>query len=61
MPDPKNPSKFLDIDELAATPHPLQSLIDGRFRACNVVAGDNISAAIDDKGELRAWGTFRVS
>lgn len=31
------------------------------FRAVRVAAGDSVSLAISDRGELRAWGSFRVS
>lgn len=44
-----------------STPHPIQSLIDERFRAVQIVAGDSISAAVSQSGELRVWGSFRVS
>lgn len=60
VPDPDNPGKFLDVDNLTAIPHPLQSLVDEKFRAVRIAAGDNISAAISDQGELRVWGSFRV-
>jgi regulator of chromosome condensation len=52
--------QFLDVDELTAVPHPVQTLLDENFRAVKIVAGDNISAAISDAGELRVWGSFRV-
>lgn len=61
VPDPENPDSFLDVDELASVPHPLQSLVDENFRAVQVVAGDSICAAVSDKGDLRVWGSFRVS
>jgi len=51
----------MDIDELTSVPHPLQTLIDEKFRAVRVAAGDSISAAISSEGELRVWGSFRVS
>lgn len=60
VPDPDNPDQFLDIDDLTAVPYPLQSLIDEKFRAVRITAGDSISAAISDRGELRVWGSFRV-
>lgn len=60
VPDPKNPGSFLNIDELASIPHPLQSLIEEKFRAVRVVAGDSICAVVSDEGELRVWGSFRV-
>lgn len=61
VPDPSNPGAFLNVDDLTSIPHPLQSLVDEGFRAVKVVAGDSICAAVSDKGELRVWGSFRVS
>ena len=60
VPDPEDPEKFLPSDELAMTPHPIQSLLDERFRAVKIAAGDSVSAAISSDGELRVWGSFRV-
>ncbi|TFL05845.1 regulator of chromosome condensation 1/beta-lactamase-inhibitor protein II [Pterulicium gracile] len=59
VPDPADPTKMLDMDELTAWPHPIQSLVDENFRAVRVAAGDNISAAISAEGDLRVWGSFR--
>jgi regulator of chromosome condensation len=50
----------LNADLLTTFPHPLQTLVDGGFRAIKVAAGDSISAAIGTEGELRVWGSFRV-
>lgn len=61
VPDSNNPGQFFDIDELTAVPYPLQTLIDEKFRAVKITAGDSISAAISAEGELRVWGSFRVS
>lgn len=61
IPDPENPGKFLDVDALTAVPHPLQTLVDENFRAVRIAAGDSICAAISSEGELRVWGSFRVS
>jgi hypothetical protein len=61
VPNPEKEGEFLDVDELTAVPHPVQTLLDEKFRAVKVAAGDNISAAISDAGELRVWGSFRVS
>lgn len=61
VPDPSNPGAFLNVDDLTSIPHPLQSLVDEGFRAVKVVAGDSICAAVSDQGELRVWGSFRVS
>lgn len=60
VPDPSNPGAFLDVDELTSVPHPLQSLVDEKFRAVQVVAGDSIGAALSTEGDLRVWGSFRV-
>lgn len=32
-----------------------------KFRATRVAAGDSISVALSDQGEVRVWGSFRVS
>ncbi|THV08325.1 RCC1/BLIP-II [Dendrothele bispora CBS 962.96] len=61
IPDPNNPGSFLDIDELTSIPHPLESLLDENFRAVQVATGDSICAAVNDQGELRVWGSFRVN
>lgn len=60
VPDPDNPEVLLSIDDLTAIPHPLESLVSEGFRAVRIAAGDSISAAISDQGELRVWGSFRV-
>jgi len=52
---------MLDVDDLTSYPHPLQSLSDEHFRAVKLAAGDSISAAVSTEGELRVWGSFRVS
>lgn len=39
----------------------VQGLQDEDFKAIRVAAGDSVSLAISDRGELRAWGSFRVS
>ncbi|KAF4575118.1 hypothetical protein EYR36_006474 [Pleurotus pulmonarius] len=61
VPDPENPGSFLSVDDLTSIPHPLQSLIDEKFRAVKIAAGDSISAAVSTEGELRVWGTFRAN
>ncbi|KAJ3997686.1 regulator of chromosome condensation 1/beta-lactamase-inhibitor protein II [Lentinula boryana] len=61
VPDPNNPGSVLDIDELSSIPHPLQTLVDEGFRAVKIATGDSICAAVNDKGELRVWGSFRVN
>ncbi|KAI0939150.1 hypothetical protein AcV5_000645 [Taiwanofungus camphoratus] len=59
VPNPEKEDEFLDVDVLTAEPHMLQSLVDEKFRAVRIAAGDNISAAISSEGELRVWGSFR--
>ena len=61
VPDPYNPGQFMNADFLTTIPHPLQNLVDDGFRALEVATGDSISAAIGTEGELRVWGSFRVS
>ncbi|TFL00681.1 regulator of chromosome condensation 1/beta-lactamase-inhibitor protein II [Pterulicium gracile] len=57
--DPQDPESVLDVDELSAWPHPIQSLVDAGFRAVRVAAGGSVSAVISSQGELRVWGSFR--
>jgi regulator of chromosome condensation len=59
--DPENPGSFLDADDLTSFPHPIATLVDENFRTVKVTAGDNHSTALSDQGELRVWGSFRVS
>lgn len=61
VPDPQHPGSLIDIDTLTATPHPVQTLVDEKFRAVRIAAGDSISAAVSEKGELRVWGSFRAA
>lgn len=61
VPDLDNPGQCLNADLLMTFPHRLQTLVDDGFRALKVAAGDSISAAIGTAGELRVWGSFRVS
>lgn len=51
----------VDEEVLSTNLHPLQSLVDEGFRAAVITAGDSVGAAISDTGDLRVWGTFRVS
>ena len=39
----------------------LQTLVDEKFRAVDVSAGDSVSVALGHEGDLRSWGSFRVS
>ena len=64
IPDPKDDAAALEVDEKTQDPVwkpvPIHSLEEEGFRAVKIVAGDSFSAAISDKGELRAWGAFSV-
>ncbi|KAI0357648.1 RCC1/BLIP-II [Trametes cingulata] len=42
-------------------PRRIQSLVDEGFRAVHVVAGDCMSAALSDKGEVRVWGLYHCA
>lgn len=59
--DPKNPDEMIPNEDLESYPYVVETLEQEGFRAVQVAAGDSISVAISDKGELRAWGSFRVS
>ncbi|KAK0482063.1 regulator of chromosome condensation 1/beta-lactamase-inhibitor protein II [Armillaria luteobubalina] len=61
VPDPENPGSFIDIDTLTSIPHPLQSLMDEKYRAVQIATGDSICAAVSAEGDLRVWGSFRVN
>ena len=61
VPDPLNPGDFLSSGDLEATPYPVKGLLDENFRAVKIVAGDSVSAAISSDGQLRVWGSFKVS
>ena len=47
-----------DSDELESQPMLVEGLED--FKAVRIAAGDGVSMAISDKGEVRSWGCFRV-
>lgn len=49
----------VEAEELETVPMKVDGLDD--FRAVNIAAGDYISLAIDEEGQMRAWGSFNVS
>lgn len=61
VPDPSNPSSVIPNEDLESYPYVIEDLEKEGFRAVQVAAGDSISVAVNDKGEIRAWGSFRVS
>ena len=58
VPNPDNPDQFLNSDVLSTIPAKVE-LPEG-YQAVQIAAGDSISAAISNAGELRVWGSFRV-
>ena len=60
-PDPDRPEFVLESEILESQPLVVQGLLDEGFRTVRVSAGDSVSVALSDRGELRAWGSFRVS
>jgi regulator of chromosome condensation len=48
-------------EDLQYRPFVVEELVKAGFRAVKVCAGDSVSVAISDKGDLRVWGSFRVS
>ncbi|WRT68651.1 uncharacterized protein IL334_005630 [Kwoniella shivajii] len=59
VPDPNNPESNIPNEDLETVPLVVESLEKEGFRAVKVAAGDSVSVAISDKGDLRAWGSFR--
>ncbi|WVF67604.1 hypothetical protein IAT40_002362 [Kwoniella sp. CBS 6097] len=59
VPDPANPGSVIPNEDLETLPLVVESLEKEGFRAVQVAAGDSVSIALSDKGELRAWGSFR--
>lgn len=47
-------------EDLESYPFVIDSLEEEGFRAVQVEAGDSVSVAVSDRGEIRAWGSFRV-
>lgn len=59
--DPENPGSFIDTEILETVPMVVSGLVEEEFRAVKVSAGDSISIALGELGDVRAWGSFRVS
>lgn len=60
VPDPANPGSVFENEALETVPMAIESLDKEGFRAVSISAGDSVSVAVSDKGEIRAWGSFRV-
>ncbi|KAF8588636.1 RCC1/BLIP-II [Ramaria rubella] len=61
VPDPDNTNEILEAEILETQPMVVQTLVDEKFRAVDVSAGDSVSVALGDEGDLRSWGSFRSS
>ncbi|VDB93759.1 unnamed protein product [Peniophora sp. CBMAI 1063] len=59
VPNPDKPDEFLNSDVLGTIPAKVE-LPEG-YQAVQIAAGDSISAAISNTGELRVWGSFRAN
>lgn len=59
--DPDKSDQILEQEILESQPMVVQELVDQSFRAVDVVAGDSVSVALGSHGDLRVWGSFRVS
>ncbi|GAA6017154.1 hypothetical protein JCM10207_002554 [Rhodosporidiobolus poonsookiae] len=51
----------VESEELESNPFPVENLDkeDAPFKTVRVAAGDSVSLAISDHGDVRAWGSFR--
>ncbi|KIJ49704.1 hypothetical protein M422DRAFT_777621 [Sphaerobolus stellatus SS14] len=61
VPDPDKPDEQIEAEILETQPMVLDSLVEENFRAVEVAAGDSVSVALGEHGDLRAWGSFRSS
>ncbi|BEJ00382.1 hypothetical protein CcaverHIS631_0502390 [Cutaneotrichosporon cavernicola] len=59
IPDPSNDGETIPFENLETQPLVIEALKDAGFRAVKVACGDGVSIAINDAGDLRAWGSFR--
>ncbi|KAL8280155.1 hypothetical protein RQP46_007485 [Phenoliferia psychrophenolica] len=51
----------VESEELETQPMLVEGLQEEGFKAVRVAAGDSVSLAISDLGEVRCWGSFRAS
>ncbi|GAA6033958.1 hypothetical protein JCM8097_000428 [Rhodosporidiobolus ruineniae] len=54
-------STGIESEELESNPFPVENLDTPRapFKTVKVAAGDSVSLAVSDYGEIKAWGSFR--
>lgn len=53
----------IESEELEANLYPVEGLTglnEEEFKAIRVAAGDSVSLAVSEQGEVKAWGSFRV-
>ena len=58
--NPSDPDSTIPNEDLESYPYIVETLSKEGFRAVQVDAGDSVSVAVSDRGELRVWGSFRV-
>ncbi|KAF8335878.1 regulator of chromosome condensation 1/beta-lactamase-inhibitor protein II [Cantharellus anzutake] len=61
IPDPSNPGKNFEPEELETQPKTVDTLVEDNFRAVKVAGGDSVSVALGSRGDIRVWGSFRAS
>ncbi|KAK4700239.1 regulator of chromosome condensation, partial [Phenoliferia sp. Uapishka_3] len=54
-------SPKVESEELETSPMLVEGLQEEGFKAVRIAAGDSVSLAISDLGEVRCWGSFRAS
>lgn len=61
VPNPDEPEKTLDREELESYPMVVEALEETKFRPVFVSVGDSLTIAVDETGHAKGWGIFRVS
>lgn len=61
VPNPDDPEKTLDREELESYPMVVEALEKINFRPVLVSVGDSLTIAVDETGHVKGWGIFRVS
>ncbi|GMK55925.1 hypothetical protein CspeluHIS016_0209810 [Cutaneotrichosporon spelunceum] len=59
IPDPSNVGETIPFENLETQPLVIEALKDAGFYAVKIACGDGVSIAINDAGDLCAWGSFR--
>jgi regulator of chromosome condensation len=65
VPHPEVDGSFWDVDVETGAPDwqpvVIRHLSEAGFRAVKISAGNDISVALSEEGEVRMWGTFKVA